>query len=87
MKFSSTILFLAFTVTSSADAFVSQTATTKASVSSSSSTTRLQVFDFFKEGKKKLVKSLAGDYDEEAIKARVEGLIETNPVLMFSFTT
>lgn len=77
MKFSSTILFLAFTVTSSADAFLSQTAaTTKAS-----STTRLQVFDFFKEGKKKLVKSLAGDYDEEAIKARVEGLIEANPVL------
>ena len=83
MKFSSTILFLALTATSSG--FL--VPTTKAVSPASSSTTRLQVFDFFKEGKKKLVKSLAGDYDEEAIKARVKGLIEANPVLMFSFTT
>ena len=53
----------------------------------SSSTTELGVFNFLNEGKKKLVKSLAGDYDQEAVQARIDGLIQSNPVLMFSFTT
>ena len=57
------------------------------SSSSSSSTTELGVFNFLNEGKKKLVKSLAGDYDQEAVQARIDGLIQSNPVLMFSFTT
>ena len=57
------------------------------SSSSSSSTTELGVFNFLNEGKKKLVKSLAGDYDQEAVRARIDGLIQSNPVLMFSFTT
>lgn len=51
------------------------------------STTQVNLFDFFNEGKKALVKSLAGEYDEAAIKARIDGLISENPVFMFSFTT
>ena len=39
------------------------------------------------EGKKALVKSLAGDYDVEATRAKLNGLIDTSPVLMLSFTT
>lgn len=41
-----------------------------------------------KDGKKALVKSLAGDYDEVAVRARLDGLIESsqNGVLMLSFT-
>uniref|UniRef100_A0A6U2DQB0 Uncharacterized protein n=1 Tax=Pseudictyota dubia TaxID=2749911 RepID=A0A6U2DQB0_9STRA len=37
------------------------------------------------EGKKALVRSLAGDYDREAIRAKLEGLINDHPVLMLSF--
>ena len=37
------------------------------------------------EGKKALVKALAGDYDEAAVKAKLEGLISDSPVLMLSF--
>lgn len=43
--------------------------------------------NFFNEGKKALVKSLAGEYDATSVKARIDGLIADNPVLMFSFTT
>ena len=43
------------------------------------------VFEFLNEGKKNLVKSMAGAYDEVAIKARMEALIRENPVFMFSF--
>lgn len=39
-----------------------------------------------KEGKKALVKSLAGDYDEAKIRAKLEGYINDEPVLMLSFT-
>lgn len=45
------------------------------------------VMDFLNEGKKNLVKSLAGDYDADAIRVRTDGLINDNPVLMLSFTT
>jgi glutaredoxin 3 len=55
--------------------------------SSSSTSTELGVFNFLNEGKKKMVKSIAGDYDKEAVRARMDGLIKSNPVLMFSFTT
>jgi hypothetical protein len=51
------------------------------------STTKLNLMDFLNEGKKKVVKSLAGDYDSSAIQARINGLINDNPVFMFSFTT
>jgi glutaredoxin 3 len=39
------------------------------------------------DAKKALVKSLAGDYDEEATKAKLETLVDKNPVLMLSFVT
>jgi hypothetical protein len=38
------------------------------------------------EGKKKLVSMLAGNYDEAATKAKLESLIQNEPVLMLSFT-
>jgi hypothetical protein len=47
--------------------------------------TALSVFDFFNEGKKMVVKKLAGEYDEVAIRSRLDDLITTNPVLMLSF--
>ena len=37
------------------------------------------------EGKKALVRALAGDYDQEATRAKLDGLIADNPVLMLSF--
>jgi hypothetical protein len=37
------------------------------------------------EGKKALVKSLAGEYDQEAVRAKLDGLIADKPVLMLSF--
>uniref|UniRef100_A0A7S4HLH9 Plastid lipid-associated protein/fibrillin conserved domain-containing protein n=1 Tax=Odontella aurita TaxID=265563 RepID=A0A7S4HLH9_9STRA len=37
------------------------------------------------EGKKALVRSLAGDYDKQTIRAKLNGLIEDNSVLMLSF--
>ena len=39
------------------------------------------------EGKKALVKSLAGDYNQAAVRARLDGLIADKPVLMLSFRT
>jgi hypothetical protein len=45
------------------------------------------VFALLKGGKVGLVKSLAGEYDEAAIKTKLDGLIKKNPVLMLSFTT
>ena len=44
-------------------------------------------FSFLKEGKKNLVKSLAGEYDAALIQSKIDTLIAENPVLMFSFTT
>ena len=55
-----------------------------------STTTRsfkLNLFSIFDEGKKALVKKMAGDYDSDKVKARITGLINDNPVLMLSFTT
>mmetsp|Transcript_10889 Transcript_10889/g.16746 ORF Transcript_10889/g.16746 Transcript_10889/m.16746 type:complete len:81 (-) Transcript_10889:1554-1796(-) len=49
--------------------------------------TQLELFNLFNEGKKALVKKLAGDYDTEVIRARVDGLINENDVLMLSFRT
>jgi hypothetical protein len=56
-------------------------------VSQTSSTTQIGAFDFIKEGKKALVKKLAGDYDAAAVRARLDGLIADNKVLMLSFNT
>ena len=37
------------------------------------------------EGKKAIVRALAGDYDEVATRAKLDGLIKDNPVFMLSF--
>lgn len=50
-------------------------------------TTKLFVLDFFNAGKKALVKKIAGEYDSTTIRNRINTYIDTNPVLMFSFTT
>lgn len=39
------------------------------------------------EGKKKLVRMLAGDYNKDEIQEKIGNFIEENPVLMLSFTT
>jgi len=39
------------------------------------------------EGKKALVRSLAGEYDKDAIRAKLNGYIDNNKVLMLSFVT
>jgi len=45
------------------------------------------LFSFVKGGKVSLVKSIAGDYDDDAIKSKLDSLIKKNPLLMLSFTT
>ena len=45
------------------------------------------LFNFFDEGKKALVKKLAGEYDAPAVRSRINNLIKDNSVLMLSFTT
>ncbi|KIY93373.1 hypothetical protein MNEG_14590 [Monoraphidium neglectum] len=39
------------------------------------------------QGKKALAKMQAGDYDEAAVRTRLENLITTRPVVVFSFST
>ena len=39
------------------------------------------------EGKKAMVKAMAGDYDVDATRAKLQGLVDDSPVLMLSFTT
>lgn len=84
----STMVVFAF-ITGSSNAFSrSPIRHSKNSVSSSSTSISVgNIVGLFDEGKKKLVKSMAGEYDAEAIQARTNGLINDNPVLMFSFTT
>ena len=45
------------------------------------------LFSVLREGKVGLVKSLAGEYDADAVRAKLDGLVEDNSVLMLSFTT
>ena len=45
------------------------------------------LFSVLKEGKVGLVKSIAGEYDADAVRAKLDGLVEDNSVLMLSFTT
>ena len=45
------------------------------------------LFSVLKEGKVGLVKSVAGEYDADAVRAKLDGLVEDNSVLMLSFTT
>jgi Glutaredoxin len=51
------------------------------------SSTSLQVFNFLNEGKKALVKNMAGEYDTVQIRNRINSLIQDNTVLMLSFET
>ena len=60
---------------------------TAAAPPTSNSRTALALFEMFNEGKKLLVKKLAGDYDEVAVQARLDSLVSENPVLMLSFVT
>ena len=62
-------------------AFAPLPRTTTAAVSSTT-TTALGLFDMFNQGKKLLVKKLAGDFDEPAVRARLDSLVAENPVLM-----
>ena len=72
-----------------ASAFISKPSSfgLTSTMSSTATTTQLGLFDFLKEGKKALVKSLAGEFDEAAVKARLDNLVSDNKVLMLSFTT
>ena len=45
------------------------------------------IFSFVRDGKAKLVKSIAGDYDAAAVREKIDKLIAGNRVLMLSFTT
>mmetsp|Transcript_33763 Transcript_33763/g.60758 ORF Transcript_33763/g.60758 Transcript_33763/m.60758 type:complete len:85 (+) Transcript_33763:58-312(+) len=45
------------------------------------------IFSFVKGGKIGLVKSIAGDYDEDAVQSKLDSLIKKKPLLMLSFTT
>ena len=78
-----------FLLLSNAEAFLKPSTNNAACsrVSQNSSTTQIGAFDFIKDGKKALVKKLAGDYDAVAVRARLDGLIADNKVLMLSFNT
>lgn len=75
-----------FLLLSNAEAFLKPSNNVAFSRATQTST-QIGAFDFLKEGKKALVKKLAGDYDKAAVRARLNGLIADNKVLMLSFTT
>lgn len=84
----SAVLAVLFLLTQSAQAFLNKPGTFACVRNAvATSTTQVNLFDIFNEGKKALVKKIAGDYDAAAIRARLDGLIADNPVLMLSFTT
>jgi hypothetical protein len=78
---------LMFLLADSTDAFVGKPTFATTARGGTRSTTRANMFGFLNDGKKALVKSLAGEYDAPAIQARMQGLINDNTVLMLSFTT
>mmetsp|Transcript_8422 Transcript_8422/g.11070 ORF Transcript_8422/g.11070 Transcript_8422/m.11070 type:complete len:93 (-) Transcript_8422:577-855(-) len=86
-KAASAVASLVLLASASVQAFVKPTFGALATKYPASSTQVAGVFDFLKEGKKALVKSLAGDFDEPAIRARLDNLVSSNKVLMLSFTT
>ena len=83
------VFFGCFLACSFADAFQSGNSLSSASPSarSFSTSTELHLFGVLNDAKKALVRKLAGEYDAEAVRARVDNLIKTNDVLMLSFTT
>mmetsp|Transcript_34194 Transcript_34194/g.72856 ORF Transcript_34194/g.72856 Transcript_34194/m.72856 type:complete len:187 (-) Transcript_34194:247-807(-) len=60
---------------------------TTATAATALSASPFDVFSILKEGKVGIAKSLAGDYDEDAVKRKLDNLVKKNPVLMLSFTT
>jgi glutaredoxin 3 len=78
-----------FLLLSNAEAFLKPSNTNVAfsRVTHPSTTKQNGVFDFLKDPKQALVSGLAGEYDEAAVKARLDGLIADNKVLMLSFNT
>jgi hypothetical protein len=86
---SSSFFVLVAIVITSLEAFQLRPAfsSSKTTFSIVKTSTQLSVFGFLNDGKKALVKSLAGEYDQAAIQARMQGLVDANPVLMLSFTT
>ena len=87
LKITSFATLLLLLASSSTDAFVKPSTAHGVNPLNRSSSTQVNVFGFFNEGKKALVRSLAGEYDQAAIQGRMQGLIDENPVFMFSFTT
>ena len=75
----SAVLALCLLLSASADAFLPSN---KNHPQGAVGSTQLGLFGFLKDGKKALVRSLAGDFDEAAIQKRLEGLIANNKVLM-----
>ena len=83
-----TFAALAVLSVSSTDAFTPKPTSVSTSGAPNWTSTSLNIFGgALKEGKYALVRSLAGEYDKNAIQERVQGLIDASPVLMFSFTT
>ena len=74
------LTFLCFVLFEATEAFAPKNRVVRRTAAASS--TSLSLFGFLKEGKKLLVKSLAGDYDDAVIKSRLDGLVNENPVLM-----
>jgi hypothetical protein len=89
MNFSLAAVVAALLASQSDAAFVSRHNKNGVGVFNSSfgTSSQLQLFGFLNEGKKALVKKIAGDYDEAAIQARIDKDINNNQVLMYSFTT
>ena len=56
-------------------------------MSTSSTTERPMIMDFLNQGKKALVKAVAGDFDETSTRALLDSYIATPGVMMLSFTT
>eukprot|EP00527_Entomoneis_sp_CCMP2396_P004708 CAMPEP_0198155352 /NCGR_PEP_ID=MMETSP1443-20131203/69086_1 /TAXON_ID=186043 /ORGANISM="Entomoneis sp., Strain CCMP2396" /LENGTH=177 /DNA_ID=CAMNT_0043822099 /DNA_START=1282 /DNA_END=1815 /DNA_ORIENTATION=- len=83
-KAASAVASLVLLASASVQAFVKPTFGALATKYPASSTQVAGVFDFLKEGKKALVKSLAGDFDEPAIRARLDNLVSSNKVLMLA---
>jgi hypothetical protein len=85
----STLVVLVLLVVQPSNAFVrsSVIATAFTNNNNSIDSTSTSLYGFLEDGKKALVKSMAGEYDPIRIKARMDTIIATNKVVMLSFTT
>jgi glutaredoxin 3 len=79
------LLLLSFVLFS--HGFVSSRFGVLPSMSTSSTTERPMIMDFLNQGKKALVKAVAGDFDETSTRALLDSYIATPGVMMLSFTT